>query len=129
MVWKCKGGAQGGVPFHTPAASREWSYKLEDGKAKVLEWKIGLMVSSLWGKWLFSFLKEKDWWRVSSEWSGTAGGHCLSMNCFEGVKLGWSRLRNEWKKGKEIQRPTFRSLLLSEWERAETRVRCDLGSF
>lgn len=76
MVWECKGGAQRGVPFCTPAASGEWSYKLDDGKARVLEWKIGHMVSSLWGKWFFSFLKEKGWWRVSSEWLGMAGGHC-----------------------------------------------------
>lgn len=128
MVWECKGGAQGGVPFCTPAASGEWSYKLDDGKARVLEWKIGHMVSSLWGKWFFFFegkgLMKSVLWMIGYGWRSL-----LSVNCIKGVKLDWSRLRNEWKKGKEIQRPTFRSLLLSEWERAETKVRCGLGGF
>lgn len=33
----------------------------------------------------------------------------------------------EGKEGDKI--PTFRSLLLSEWERVEIRVRCGLGGF
>ena len=69
--------------WEVTAAWREWSHKLDDGKARVLEGKIGNMVSQQQGKWLLFFLEKKGWWRVSSAWSANAEGHCLSMPCFK----------------------------------------------